>query len=498
MRTSPYDEKMLPVLLLGRAVLCAVFLIAGLSKLKDRAGSRQSFVEFGLPRALAGPLGIALPVCELIVAIALLPASFAWIGAIGAIVLLGVFILGIAANLLQGKKPDCHCFGQIHSKPIGWDLVARNAALAGVAGMVVYAGPRQPSFLALGGTSNQISGGPLFLAFAMVVLALLGFQSWLLYQLIQQGGRVLLRLDALEKQIGGTAAPEPPAVHGLPLGDPAPDFELPDLQGDRVSLLQLRSGGKPVLLLFAHPGCGPCQALLPEVASWQRDSADSLRIVVISEGSREDNLAKARQHGIETVLLQTEHEIGNRYDALATPSAVLVRPDGTIGSAAATGAEAIRSLVANTINESMAGLVAEPLHPGAAAPPLVYPDLNGRMFNLSQLRGRPGILLFWNPGCGFCQQMTDDLKSWEKKAAKAGTQVVLISTGTVEANAKQGFRSPILLDENFSAGKAFGVTGTPSALLLDEESRSISKVAVGKQEILDTVFSLVRAAAEQV
>ena len=85
--------------------------------------------------------------------------------------------------------------------------------------------------------------------------------------------------------------------------------------------------------------------------------------------------------------------------------------------------------------------------------------------------------------------MADDLKKWEKKAAKAGTPVVLISTGTVEANRQQKFLSTILLDQNFSAGKAFGATGTPSALSLDDQARIVSKVAVGKQDILDSVFS---------
>lgn len=477
---------MVVALLLGRAVLCGVFLVAGLSKLKDPAGSQQSFRDFGLPPGLAKPFSILLPICEVIIAIGLLLASFAWIGAIGALVLLALFILGISVNLIQGKKPDCHCFGQIHSKPIGWDLVGRNAALAAVAGMVIAAGPRQPSFLILSTTSNQISGGPLLLVIAIAILALLGLQSWLIYQLIQQGGRVLLRLDAVEKHLGGNAAPEPPAVHGLPVGEAAPEFELQSLQGDPVSLELLRSGGKPVLLLFGHPGCGPCNALLPEAAGWER--AADFRLVVISQGTAEENLAKTRAQGIRTVLLQREHEVAERYDALATPSAVVVRPDGRIGSPVATGAEAIRSLVADTINEPLAGLLAEPVGEGATAPVLVFPDLEGHMFNLSQVRGRPAILLFWNPGCGFCQQMTDDLKSWEKKAAKTGTHVVLISTGTVEANAKQGIRSPILLDQNFSAGKAFGVTGTPSGLLLDQESRVASKVAVGKQEILDSVF----------
>jgi thiol-disulfide isomerase/thioredoxin len=204
---------------------------------------------------------------------------------------------------------------------------------------------------------------------------------------------------------------------------------LEDLQGHLVSLEQLRNAGKPFLLLFTHPGCGPCSALLPEVAAWQNDSATDFGLVVISQGTKEENLSKTKEYGLHRVLVQREHEISDRYDALSTPSAVLVRAGGTIGSAVATGAEAIRTLVSNTMNESVAALLSPQMEAGTEAPPLVFPDLAGRMFKLSKLLGKAAILLFWNPTCGFCQQMTDDLKFWEKKALKAGVQVVVISSG---------------------------------------------------------------------
>lgn len=330
----------------------------------------------------------------------------------------------------------------------------------------------------------------MFLILALAGLALLVFQTWLVFQLVQQGGRVLLRLDALEK--AGGRAPEPaaqPAPPGLPVGETAPEFALENLEGSTLSLEQLRSGGKPVMLVFTHTGCGPCTELLPEVAAWQRDAVAHFNLAVLSQGSREDNRAKIDQHGIHTVLLQREHEISDAYDALATPSAVLVRPDGTIASPVAVGAEAIRSLVSNTINESLAGLVSIQLQEGDTAPPLVFPDLDGRMFNLSQLRGGPSVLLFWNPACGFCGQMTEDVKAWEKKAGKAGPRMLIVSAGTAEDNRKLGFRSRIVLDQNFSAGKAFGAGGTPSALLLDKQGKVLTKVAVGRQEIVDSVFN---------
>ena len=44
--------------------------------------------------------------------------------------LLSLFVIAIAANLLLGRRPDCNCFGQIKSTPIGWTTVVRNAVLA--------------------------------------------------------------------------------------------------------------------------------------------------------------------------------------------------------------------------------------------------------------------------------------------------------------------------------------------------------------------------------
>jgi methylamine dehydrogenase accessory protein MauD len=482
---------MLNLLLPIRLLLCGVFLVAGISKLWDRPGSRQSLIDFGVPNALAGLFAVLLPLLEIMLAIALIPAAWAWTGGVGTLALLGLFLIAIGVSLARGRRPDCHCFGQLHSQPIGWDLMARNAALAALAALVVYKGPAQPDF-SLWFNTSFYSGGSMFPLLGLTMLALLILQTWLIFQLVQQGGRVLLRLEALEKQTGGKqpeAAAQPPAPAGLPVGETAPEFELEDLDGASQSLERLRTGGKPVLLLFTNQGCGPCADLLPEIGVWQRQASPHFNLALLSQGAASENAPKIKEHEINTVLLQREREVTEAYQALATPSAVLVRPDGTIGSAVASGAEAIRSLVSNTINESLAGLVSIQLQAGDTVPPLVYPDLDGQMVKLSQLRGKPGIFLFWNPGCGFCQQMTEEVKLWERKLVKSKVPITIISTGTVEANRKQGFRSTLVIDQNFSAGKAFGVGGTPSALAIDADGKVASKVAVGRQEIVDSIFT---------
>ena len=127
-------------LLIARLLLAAVFTLAGVAKLSDLKGSRKAIIDFGLPALLASPLALLLPLAELAVAAALIPASSAWWGAVGALGLLLLFVMGISINLARGKKPECHCFGQLHSAPAGWKTLARNGVLAAVAGFVLWEG----------------------------------------------------------------------------------------------------------------------------------------------------------------------------------------------------------------------------------------------------------------------------------------------------------------------------------------------------------------------
>jgi len=98
-------------------VLAVVFLVAGVAKLADPAGSRAALRDFGVPASLSIPFGVLLPLCELAVAVALLLPIIAWWGSRGALLLLVLFVAGIDSNLAQGRQPDCHCFGQLHSAP---------------------------------------------------------------------------------------------------------------------------------------------------------------------------------------------------------------------------------------------------------------------------------------------------------------------------------------------------------------------------------------------
>jgi len=76
--TWTFNNPMLIVLLIGRFFLSGVFLLAGITKLADRPGSRKSLVDFGLPKALAGLGAVLLPSAEIAVGLCLIPARLAW------------------------------------------------------------------------------------------------------------------------------------------------------------------------------------------------------------------------------------------------------------------------------------------------------------------------------------------------------------------------------------------------------------------------------------
>jgi peroxiredoxin len=259
-----------------------------------------------------------------------------------------------------------------------------------------------------------------------------------------------------------------------------------------------------------------CTALLPEVGHWQRDYAGKLTVAVISRGTREDNLSKTREHGITQVLLQKDREIAEDYQAYGTPSAVLVRRDGIIDSPLAAGADAIRALITSALDLPMpstlptagsadgngrgaASALDQPASPqvGEPAPEFTLPDLTGKKEGLADFHGSNTLVLFWNPGCGFCQQMLEDLKAWEDRPPKGAPRLLVVSTGTVEANKAMGLRSPVLLDQGFGAGSKFGANGTPMAVLVDAEGKIASEVAAGAPAVLALARSEMEPVSQQ-
>ena len=463
------------LLLLGlRLLLAAVFGVAGVAKLVDLEGSRKSLVNFGVPEFLSRPMGLLLPLAELISAIALIPDRSALWGAYGIAALVVIFIVGISVALARGKNPDCHCFGQLHSTPVSWKTLLRNVGLLTLTGLVLWKNQEDTGAAALGNlgglsTFDSVTIGGIATLAIVAVLEL-----WFLLHVLRQNGRLLLRLEAVESKMN--IDPVAPPVLGLAVGTTAPDFFLKDLGGKTVTLGKLRESATPLLLVFSRPDCGPCDALLPQLALWKTEHVERLRIVPISKGDAEVNRAKYAKHGIRDVLLQTDEEVSEAYLVTGTPSAVLIA-NGVIDSPLATGQNDIQDLVTRAT-------LPPRVEKGETVPTLRLRDLEGETVELKSFKGRKTMVLFWSTTCGFCDQMLNDVKSFERNPPKDAPELLIISTGSAESNKAQGFRSQVLLDQNFGAASVLGSAGTPSAVLIDEQGRIASDVSVGAVEVL--------------
>ena len=333
-------------LLAARVLLGCAFALAGATKLVDVPGSAKAIHDFGAPDWLSVPLARVLPLAELAIAVLLFAEPTAVWGAAGAGLLLLLFTAAISVNLARGRAPQCRCFGQLTSSPIGWPSLVRNGALGVMAVAVLWAGPGTDWAGALRALDASGAQPAVLLGGAAFTVLAFGLQTWLLVEAVGQNGRLLLRMDDLEARVGG-APPISQSPYGLPVGAPAPAFALRSLSGASVDLERLFNAGKPALVIFTNPNCGPCSAMLPDIGRWQRRHRDAFRILVVSQGSEQSTRNMVAGHGIEDVLLQVEGEVADAYLASGTPAAVLVDGMSRIASPLAMGATSIAELVSS-------------------------------------------------------------------------------------------------------------------------------------------------------
>lgn len=333
--------------MLGAELLLAVvFVTAGVAKLLDQPGSRSALEGFGMPAQLVPAAGLLLPLAEIAAAITLVFHETARWGAVAAFALLLAFVGGIAHAMRQGRAPDCHCFGQLHSAPAGRGTLIRNGVLAALAVVVIVHGPSSQvnDWVAARTAAELVAVGAGVLA---VVLAAFCWRLWL------ENRGLHVQLDS-ERE--ATAL----FPSGLLPGAYAPRFELPTVTGERLSLEKMLARGRPVALLFVSPGCGPCATLLPDVSRWQASLADRMTIGIVSTGSVEENQRIVETYGLTDVLLQESSEVLRSYHLKGTPAAVVVTQDGLLASAPGNGVFEIEPLIRLTLREETTSASIEP------------------------------------------------------------------------------------------------------------------------------------------
>ena len=365
---------------------------------------------------------------------------------------------------------------------------------------------------------------------------------WLGWQLLRQNGRILLRLDDLEKRLDELEFGSADQPEGLPLGSDAPAFELTNLAGGRKALAQFR--GQQVLLIFFNPECGFCREMMPKLAAISSRSRrgdeegsanpkseiqdpksdDRLltsaateklaQIIILTTGDTEKNRQLFAEHKLECpVLLQKETEVATAYQTTGTPSGYLIGADGTIASQLAMGAEALLALATGTSeirnpkseidqspvrsaapsrfnNRSLARskIKRDGLKAGTSAPDFRLPRLDGRGdLALNDLRGRRALLIFSSSHCGPCNTLAPELEKFHRQHPEL--EMLMISRGEPKENRAKvkeyGLTFPVVLQQHWEISRRYAMFATPVAYLIDEQGVIAHDVAVGADSILD-------------
>lgn len=475
------------VLVIIRLALFLVFALAGIGKLLDLEGSKKAVKDFGAPEGLTGPISVALPLAEIVIGLCFLFVGASWVGALGGLLLLLGFIAGMAWQMSKGNAPDCHCFGQIHSEPVSRKSLARNLIFAALAALLVVRGPEGQGPV-LADESSNIMQTVLLLVVAAISVVI----AFYLKRVFEQQSQILRRLEIIELVSRDGQPVEREGMmnpnDSLPIGSAFPDFSLPNLAGRQVTFENLLGRAKPILFLFVSPTCAPCGALLPEIKGWREELQGKVEMVLVSSGKSAENAEKFGGEFAGDILLQSDGEVSEAVRAHWTPTALFVRADGTIGSHVAAGDSAIRTLVEKVRAEEADdelfyvgnGAVTKI---GEEAPAFSLESIDGRKVSSESMKGKKTLAVSWSQTCPHCRNMMEDLLSWDRSRTQADPALIVFASGDRDEHEEIGLSSPIILDEGFKTAARFGMSGTPSAVLIDEGGRIITETAVGAANI---------------
>lgn len=477
------------ILLLFRILLAGIFALAGTTKLLDLDGSKRAMQDFGVPSGVAMPAAVLLSLVELAIAAFLLPIETSWYAAIAALVVLAIFVAQIGYQLSRGNAPDCHCFGQVYSEPIGRSSIVRNSVFA-VPAVVLIASGRGAQGMALTDPRLDV----MQLAFGVVIVGLLVAAVSQLRRLTKRQDEIVKRLDVIEAvshtegHVHRDEAGHP--NDGMPIGAVVADFEAKRVDGPTATLADIRANGRPVLFFYVSPTCRPCEALLPEFAAWQQELAGKVDIIFITSGTTKENRDKFGDLG--PMLIQEHTDVSDLIGAKWTPTAVLMGADGRIASHAAPGDIAIRDLVdkikADDASREFAHYTngngtEQTLKIGQAVPELSVTDLSGRRLTDADLKGKQTLIAFWSTGCSHCSAMLPDLRNWDESKNADEPNLLVFSDGDEETLREFGLISPIVLDEGHRTAATLGMFGTPSAVLVNEDGVIVTETAIGAPNI---------------
>ncbi len=116
------------------------------------------------------------------------------------------------------------------------------------------------------------------------------------------------------------------------VGSPAPDFTLENMQGEKVSLSQLR--GKVIIVNFWATWCPPCKAEMPSMETlyqtFKEDDLVLLAINVEKDGRKAVTRFLQESPYSFPILLDSEAQVQNLYGVFQFPESFIIDRNGIV------------------------------------------------------------------------------------------------------------------------------------------------------------------------
>ena len=122
------------------------------------------------------------------------------------------------------------------------------------------------------------------------------------------------------------------SVKPLGRGKPAPEWTLPTLSGDSISLADLR--GKVVLLDFFYKGCAPCGAALPTLQRMHEKYKDQGVVIIgidpIDDPVKDDMADFIKKRSVGYTVVFSDRELPQKYRVTGYPTLFFINREGKI------------------------------------------------------------------------------------------------------------------------------------------------------------------------
>ena len=280
-------------------------------------------------------------------------------------------------------------------------------------------------------------------------------------------------------------------------GEPVGSLKVENTKGASVDL---GNYGKPYVLCFFVPDAAELSGELKylKIILGKKKFRD-YEMVAITRGLNDDEKKRAsdfiaRERIGAVLLFEPKSQAGKKFGVRTFPSFFIVDGKGIVRT---LGVDTVSRKIRKRTFEDFLGIVkANKEIPiidmipetsatnkiftlvGKEAPDFALPDLNGKAYKLSDLRGKNVIVVFWNEGCPHCRQELPMINEFYKKyTSDYNFEVLAVTKGCCPAGSKRiedfvrdkKIDYPILLDTDNSISGEYKYDYVPTVFFINRK-----------------------------